>query len=141
MRKAKIPIVPRMQFDRLTVIGPAKPDKWGNSRFECRCDCGAITQPRANDLQRGKAKSCGCRGLFQITPGMRIGKLTVIGRTESSSSGKIQYTCLCDCGNITQPTASNLRNGATKSCGCLHRERVTRHGDAKNNNVSSLYRC
>ena len=32
----------------------------------------------------------------------------------------IAWECLCDCGNYAIVTTKNLRNGGTKSCGCLH---------------------
>src|SRR5262249_45453901 len=57
-----------------------------------------------------------------IVPGMRFGRLTVIGPAEPSPAGNIRVECRCDCGEITQPHASSLRNGKTKSCGCLQKE-------------------
>jgi hypothetical protein len=88
----------------------------------------------------------------RLTPvplGQKFGRLTVIGRTESTPSGKTRWKCRCDCGKITQSYASNLRCGRTKSCGCLQKEAVSkhnakrnyRHGNATRNNKSSLYEC
>lgn len=36
--------------------------------------------------------------------------------------------CLCDCGRIREVEMSALKSGKTKSCSCLQKERVTRHG-------------
>ena len=36
-------------------------------------------------------------------------------------SGK-KWECLCQCGTITEVAAANLKNGHTKSCGCLASE-------------------
>ena len=54
---------------------------------------------------------------------IRYGRLTAkrflgkpIGRT------KPVWECVCDCGNITQVTASNLTTGHTTSCGCFFTE-------------------
>lgn len=56
--------------------------------------------------------------------GHRFGRLLVIAPAESSKNGLGRWVCQCDCGNITSPIAgSALRNGHTKSCGCLR----TRH--------------
>ena len=33
--------------------------------------------------------------------------------------GNATWKCLCDCGNITYVKSFNLKNGHTKSCGCL----------------------
>ena len=36
--------------------------------------------------------------------------------------GDSKWKCICDCGNTTIARTSNLRDGSTKSCGCLKRE-------------------
>jgi hypothetical protein len=59
-RRSLIPIIPGMCFGRLTVIGPAEPDQWGHTRWECKCTCGNITRVRASHLRSGNTKSCGC---------------------------------------------------------------------------------
>lgn len=45
------------------------------------------------------------------------------------------WLCKCECGNETIVSAQHLKNGHTKSCGCLHTERFTlshtSHGLAK----------
>ena len=59
--------------------------------------------------------------------GRRFGLLTVIDRAESKS-GKAYWNCVCDCGNVTVASGSNLRSGAVKSCGCLlKKEKDTHH--------------
>ena len=54
--------------------------------------------------------------------GQRFGRLTVIKRAENNKYGTAQWTCKCECGNTIYSTASNLKSGRTKSCGCLQRE-------------------
>lgn len=52
--------------------------------------------------------------------GQKFGKLTVIEECkERNKHGKIVYKCTCDCGNIVYANGHLLRNGNTKSCGCL----------------------
>ncbi len=55
--------------------------------------------------------------------GQRYGKLTVIKQVESkvtpSGQKQKQYLCKCDCGNEVIVRSLALRNGDTKSCGCL----------------------
>jgi len=63
--------------------------------------------------------------LIEIAPGVRFGRLTVVGRAGSSPSGEARWKCRCDCGNFSQPLASSLRRGTTQSCGCYHKE-ITR---------------
>lgn len=52
------------------------------------------------------------------------GRLTVLGddgtRTKTS---KVLWRCRCDCGNEVHILGSNLKRGATKSCGCLNSEK------------------
>lgn len=51
--------------------------------------------------------------------GKVFGKLTVISEAEKSKSGNVKWLCRCECGNETTVIGSKLRNGHTKSCGCL----------------------
>lgn len=70
--------------------------------------------------------------------GQRFGRLTVLGRAENKGLATM-WECLCDCGNLKFIASSSLRNGITKSCGCLQREMVSTtmmtHGKSK----TSLY--
>ena len=53
--------------------------------------------------------------------GQRFGKLIAIKMVdERVNSGLVAWVCQCDCGNKTTVNGANLRNGKTKSCGCLH---------------------
>jgi hypothetical protein len=49
--------------------------------------------------------------------GQRFGRLVVIKKEEKS-----YYLCRCDCGKEKVIRADHLRNGKTKSCGCLNDE-------------------
>lgn len=54
-----------------------------------------------------------------------FGELTVIEQAPKNPNIKsrtIQWVCKCSCGNIKIVTGSNLRNGNTKSCGCLQKK-------------------
>lgn len=74
-----------------------------------------------------------------VTPmiGRKFGRLTVIAKGEKVPySRQATWICQCSCGNVTSAiVGSRLRNGTTKSCGCIHREelkeRKTTHGMAK----------
>lgn len=63
--------------------------------------------------------------------GQTFGRLRVLRRAGTYRSKRnytvVQWRCLFDpelggCGRETVVLVSNLRNGNTKSCGCLHRE-------------------
>ena len=77
--------------------------------------------------------------------GKKFGMLLGEKETEErSKSGTIKYICNCDCGNTVTVDGTSLRNGNTKSCGCLQKslaksmcvKRNTVHGMAN----TRLYR-
>lgn len=55
--------------------------------------------------------------------GKNFGRLTVINRCENIS-GRVAWNCICECGNEAKVISKSLKNGNTKSCGCLHKELV-----------------
>lgn len=74
-------------------------------------------------------------GFVDIT-GQKFGRLTVLSVHQSSHPGsRTKWLCQCECGNTTIVTISRLRNGKTKSCGCLRKEtcrkNFTIHGSYK----------
>ena len=66
----------------------------------------------------------GCN--FIDLTGMTYGRLTVIQRAENTKDGQTQWLCQCCCEAKTQKIIKGkyLRNGDTKSCGCLSREKT-----------------
>ncbi len=48
------------RFGRLLAISRAESDKNGNSKWLCRCDCGAEKLVMSQSLRSGKTVSCGC---------------------------------------------------------------------------------
>ena len=60
-------------------------------------------------------------GALRDLTGLKFGNLTVISRDGSNKYKKATWWCRCDCdGNEKSYISSNLINGNTKSCGCLH---------------------
>lgn len=53
----------------------------------------------------------------------KFGKLTVTKLDKTINKGKTYWTCLCDCGKSVSVRMDSLRNGSTKSCGCLGRKK------------------
>lgn len=47
---------------------------------------------------------------------------TVLSRAANTPFGQAQWLCRCDCGVERIVDGKYLRNGASKSCGCLQRE-------------------
>ncbi|MCY9763206.1 hypothetical protein M5X06_22215 [Paenibacillus alvei] len=53
--------------------------------------------------------------------GERYGSLIVISESEMKGQQRV-FLCKCDCENVVPVRMANLRNGHTKSCGCLQRK-------------------
>lgn len=56
--------------------------------------------------------------------GQTFGRLKVIGNDRPVKNHSVSI-CVCECGNTKSIPNTRLRNGHTKSCGCLHRQRAS----------------
>ena len=74
--------------------------------------------------------------------GQKFGRLLVIKRHEKNDNdNKPRWICICDCGKQHITPAKTLRNGSSRSCGCLKFEIATnlRHGHSRRKNWSRTY--
>ena len=76
-----------------------------------------------------------------LVNGEKFGRLTIVAKQAGKSAdGRTLYLCKCECGNTLLVPANRLKNGNTKSCGCLKRDKGieanTTHGLSK----TRLYR-
>lgn len=55
---------------------------------------------------------------FEDFTGRRYGKLVVVEHVKTPKRHK--WKCKCDCGNTVVVNGSDLKSGDTRSCGCLH---------------------
>lgn len=125
------------RFGRLTVIElvpkelrPVTTASRGN-HWLCKCECGNTVIHYTGHLCSGDIQSCGClhkeklgqKGKDEI--GNKYGKLTVISRAKSDKKDHIFWNCQCECGTIVQVNGTHLRNGHTKSCGCINSQGET----------------
>lgn len=69
----------------------------------------------------------------------RFGRLVAIRPTNKRHGSHVVWVCKCDCGNIHCVNQSNLMTNHTKSCGCLHLEKVTKHGHARDSQYNGTY--
>lgn len=67
--------------------------------------------------------------------GQTFGRLTVIERAGVNRRRQITWRCQCACGTVVVAPSLPLRDGRTRSCGCLQRElqsaRARTHGASK----------
>lgn len=119
----------------------------GKIKWICKCDCGNTTIVSSNCLRMGKTQSCGCLqrerasdSSFKDLTGCKYGRLKVLKR-HGKCGEIVKYDCVCDCGNTVVVLGNRLRNGQTKSCGCIHKEglkkRLTTHGQTG----TRIYKC
>lgn len=113
------------KYGRLLVTHYSYSDRYGNSYWQCLCDCGNVGVFRGSHLKNGTTRSCGClltdvNKNKSITKGKKYGKLTVLKEFGKNKYNRITYLCKCDCGNEIVVDSNSLCRGNTKSCGCLN---------------------
>ncbi len=154
-------------FGRLVVRRAAEYNKHSKAMWECICSCGIVRIVCAANLLNGNTKSCGCLNRDLISErrgakleGKRFGRLIVVERRHNDSRDRRRWMCRCDCDGQVVVDTSSLRNGNTKSCGCLARETasesltidisgkhfgrlqvVRRHGSITGGEATWLCRC
>ena len=126
------------RFGRLIVIRQTDKRKSRCVVWECKCDCGNVVEVKSTNLQNGSTRSCGClhrdlriqigKNRLKDLTGQRFGRLVAIRLLDERKNGKTVWECQCDCGNMTQVGISQLREGGTKSCGCLRNETIAQIG-------------
>lgn len=83
---------------------------------------------------------------YKNITGKTFGRLTVVALSNArTKAGTAAWYCDCKCGNkAVLVEGASLRNGHSKSCGCLKAEKVkfnaTRHGHARHSQRSGEYR-
>lgn len=111
----------------------------------CRCGCGGRAKITASDFVRRNEDGLMCHQCHCILNGERkhksheIANGTKFNRLTVEScrrvSGRLLYVCKCECGREVIAQGHDLKIGKVKSCGCYHRDSITKHGMYK----SKLY--
>ena len=83
-------------------------------------------------------------GWIMSEHGIPDSRLTVIEEAEphitAGGNKQVQWKCKCDCGKEIIVKGSSLRNGNTKSCGCLHSELLSKRNAEKSSvKVGNVY--
>lgn len=119
------------RFGRLTVLhrDETKPKGHGHKVYwVCKCDCGNIKSIYSYSLTAGRTQSCGCLHKEQFSQlrfddisGQQFGFLIPLHITgEKTNSGSYIWHCRCtNCGGFKDVSADLLKQGRTKSCGCI----------------------
>lgn len=121
--------------------------KSGNKIWLFECICGELIEATASGVHTGHISSCGCKkGVVKLDDltGQRFGRLIPTGymprffKQKNRQVKKIYWHCECDCGGSKWVPAKTLKNSATKSCGCLHREAVAKNNKSRNTGYKSI---
>jgi hypothetical protein len=118
------------RFGRLVVVSRSNNKNFSNYKWLCKCDCGNTVEVAGGSLQQGATNSCGClrkevvsNSFSKDMVGQKFGKLIVIKKIGIKRK-LVLWECLCDCGNVVNVIGAYLRNGETKSCGCLNESSI-----------------
>lgn len=74
--------------------------------------------------------------------GKQFGRLKVLRESKARNKRReVYWACLCSCGKEKNINGCDLRNGNTKSCGCLHYDMLCiKKGEANFNKLYDTYR-
>jgi hypothetical protein len=119
------------RFGKLTVVESTEEREYANTVWKCLCDCGNFINVRTGRLRLGLTKDCGCIPKFGPNfvdlVDQRFGLLVVLevaGRQRYDDTHvSILWKCQCDCGEIKNVAAHNLKSGKTRSCGCREKRK------------------
>lgn len=70
--------------------------------------------------------------------GRKFGRWMVIHKGDKKDN-RTAWFCECECGNTQTVITRVLVKGQSKSCGCLHKERMTKHGHNTVEHTSGEY--
>lgn len=125
IRKSKPRVdLTNQMFGRLKPLYYIKGGKW-----HCQCQCENKTELDVDtrNLNSGHTKSCGCLQKEVASKNTKDmsnyedENIKVLERDGSDNQGVALWKCICKhCGNIFTTRGSAIRNGDTKSCGCVH---------------------
>lgn len=118
------------KFARWTVASYAG-SRGPHHYWNCVCNCGSEKAVAKNSLTSGKSQSCGClkndqlaKRRFLDISGQRFGML-IAASVSNPGQHPAKWSCVCDCGNTSEVTGTNLRRGLTSSCGCFRNKRTS----------------
>lgn len=80
------------------------------------------------------------RGRHESIVGKRFGKVIIL--EEALEKGKNALCkCKCDCGNVFITRQYSITSGKTKSCGCIHRECISKVGKSNRKYENKCTEC
>lgn len=112
-------IQPGMKFGHWQVIKFDHSNEHRIKYFLCKCEvCGNIRPVRGTALINETSTACS-KSCSESLLGLTFGKWTVLKKDVSKPRN---YICKCECGTIKSVFGGSLKQGSSKSCGCLKKE-------------------
>jgi len=116
-----------LKYDTYTVKEVDK-NKIGRYPFYiCECECGKQKTISMSTLRNNTFKRCECQNVDNNI-GVTYGRWLIIEKDLEITAEKERpyYKCKCLCGkeNIKSISLNSLRNGSSKSCGCIKLEKT-----------------
>jgi hypothetical protein len=116
------------QSNQLTIVQFTEKNKHRQKMCLVSCSCGASKIIRFSLFKSGTQKHCGAAihrmelnkkkgSVFKS--GDKYNCLTFLRFEKQNKHNSPMWLCLCDCGKEKIILASSVKNGHTKSCGCL----------------------
>ena len=130
------------------VIDWYKTKKTGKTHWFCQCECGNIVSVQLGSLRNGTTKSCGCLQKEIVSKIQRDSRIDLTGKRfdrwyvisynpeKSKEMGRPYWDCICDCGTEKCVDGNSLRDGKSKSCGCLQKEIVIKTNKNKREDLT-----
>jgi hypothetical protein len=138
------PIPTGTRFGRLVTVSQVfsrrtSPAGKAQGYVKCRCDCGSpVVEIIAYDLRKGKnpVRACrDCATIAQIPAGTVFGRLTTVGEVyinwslpPGSERTRVLAVCQCRPEQQFEVSATRLRKGGVRSCGCLKIDKLSTAG-------------
>lgn len=138
------------RYGRLIVLQCVGNDKFHNSLWLCRCNCGKDKITTKNRLKTGRTKSCGCLYIENCRNketkskqapdfvGRKFGYFYVIRQAKNNARDDSRWMCRCRCGKLKVALGSQLRSGRTKSCGCRKLEFLKKRAELEGKKFGRL---
>jgi hypothetical protein len=79
---------------------------------------------------------------LEISTGTRFGRLSIVKEVTPYVWNNIKYRqfeCKCDCNKIVEVRLDRMKSGAINSCGCYHKDKVTKHNHSNRIKKSPEY--
>lgn len=111
------------KFNHWKVLAQAESKKY-RKYLLCRCDCGTEKDVDYYSLINETSTTCGCHRKLIHTDMSILGEKFNMLKAESPSderdvNGQVLWNCICDCGNTTKATTTQLKNNYKISCECI----------------------